>query len=111
MLKGVDARQKINFVSKQDTEEPKTIFVLRPLTGMAMMDMSDMLVDGKMVFKGDDIIKMLDNSIEDIQNHPDMETMGKIEVIKHLEVSILTELMDEITKINNLSDSDKKKLK
>ena len=109
MLKGLDSRQKIEYVSKHDEDEPKTVFVIMPLTGVAMINLSTLNKKGKIQLKGEDVIDMLDGSVYEIKNHPDNDKLTKREILEALEFPIIEELMAEVQKINNLTEDDKKK--
>ena len=109
MLEGIDSRQRIEYSLKRDKDEPKTLFVIKPLTGIAMLNLADVYKDGQIKMRGSDIVELLDSSIDEIKNHPDVETCGKRKVIESLELQDLEELINKVTEVNNITDSDKKK--
>ncbi len=95
MLKGIDINQKIEFSSKTDKEETKTIFVLKPLSGIQMLEING-------------IVSLLLEAIFEIKN-PDV--LGKDDIEKYLNTcstGVLTELIDEINKINKITDDESK---
>ena len=96
MLKGIDMNQRINFISKEDKEEPKTVFVIRPLSAIEMMNTS----------KDEYLSLMLNKSIVEIKN-PDLKDRQEIDdFVNGLNVAVLTELINEITDINKLKDDE-----
>ncbi len=98
MLKGVDINSRFNFISSEDITEPKTIFILKPLSSFEMMTHSDLKSKG-------DLLELVKLSIESIQNI-DAE---KDEFIESIPVKTLSEMVKYILEINNLTESDKKK--
>ncbi len=108
MLKGIDINQRVEFISTKDTDEPKTVFVLRPLTGSEMLDVSKYITDGKLSISGDFATYVLGNAIVEIKN-PDLKEKEEIQTfIKKMTTFIITELISEVTRLNNLSDDEAK---
>lgn len=98
MLKGIDVNQKIEFVSKEDISDPKTVFVLRPLTGFEMLELQNLS-------NAEDLFKMVRKSIIEVKNgEPDLDKM-----IHSLPVATVSELVVTIFGLNNLTEADKKK--
>lgn len=98
MLKGIDVNQRIEFISKEDISEPKTIFILRPLTGFEMMELQSLST-------AEDLFKLVRKSIVEITNgESDLDKM-----ILNLPVATVSELVVFILKLNNLTEADKKK--
>ena len=48
MLKGIDLSQRIEFSSKEDKGDQKTIFVIRPLSGVEMLDVAKHVDNGQL---------------------------------------------------------------
>lgn len=102
MLKGIDVNQRIEYVSKKDTDEEKTVFVFKPLSGMDMLDMQSVMTE----MNSNSVTKFLKSSIAEIKNY----TTDNVEdALKTLPADILAELVEEAVKVNNLTDEDKKK--
>lgn len=106
MLKGIDVNERIEFVSKEDVSDPKTVFVFKLLSGAEMIGFSRFMEDGQLKLSGDNVIDFIDNSIVEIKNFSN--DLPKRSVISSLPANILTELFTQISKINNLSKGDEK---
>ena len=108
MLKGVDINQRIEFSCVDDKEEPRTIFVFKPLSGFEMLDLSKHLVGKKLTLSGSYILETLEKSIVEIKN-PDLKDKDKIkEFLQGLSSIVLVELVTETGKINKLTDDESK---
>lgn len=95
MLKGLDITQKIEVVSDYDKSEPKTTFLIKPLSGLDM-------------FSGEDInVKtILLKSVVEIKN---FKGKGSIEdILSSLPRKVITELIVKINEINTITDDDQK---
>jgi hypothetical protein len=97
MLEGIDVGQRINFTSKKDKTEPKTVFVLRPLSGIDRLNILQS-VDSS-------VQTALETSIVEIKNN---NNISKEDYIKTLDLSVLDELMEKINNISNIKDDDEK---
>lgn len=106
MLKGIDVNQRIEFVSKDDVSEPKTVFILRPFSGIEMVSMSQFFDSGKMALSGDGVVAFLEKAIVEIKNFKD--GLSVKEAIQQLSGNVLGELVNEIASINNLTGQDQK---
>lgn len=106
MKKAINVKQRFDFSLSSDKEEPKTIFVLRPLSGVEMVELSNFVKDGQLQLNESNISSILTKSIVEIKNY---EVSDVKEAIRTLDVSDITELVMEIGKINNITESDKKK--
>ena len=99
MLKAIDITQRTEFISKHDTEDQKTVFILRPLSGLEMMSLSSGTPE--------DIEKMIVKSIVEVKNYT--QTYEKIEdVVRTLNLSVLGEILNFINVLNNLTGEDTK---
>ena len=95
MIEGININERVEFSLSTDVTEPKTVFVLRPLSGLELMKFSD--------FTNPDMLrKYLDLSIIEIKN-------GERSVIDRLNPRELNELAGRCFSLNNLLDEDKKK--
>ncbi|NCU42401.1 MAG: hypothetical protein EOM19_06840 [Candidatus Moranbacteria bacterium] len=106
MKKAISTKQRIEYVLKSDDSDPKTIFVLKPLSGVEMIELSGFIKDGQLQLNTENITSMLKKSIVEIKNY---EISNIEEAIKSLDVSDITELFMKVGEINNLTESDKKK--
>jgi hypothetical protein len=106
MKKVININQRFDFCLSSDIEEPKTVFVLRPLSGLEMLEMSSFVKDGQLCLNEKNVFSMLSKSIVEIKN---FDTTNIEEAINSLDVSDITELIMEIGKINNITEADKKK--
>ncbi len=97
MIKGIDVNQRIEFLSKFDNSEPKTVFVLRPLSGFEMMEFSE--------GRKEDIYNMILKSVVEVKNFED----NNIEkAINSLGIRVIGELIQFINEINNITEQDAK---
>lgn len=97
MLEGIDVRQEIEFVSKKDKTEPKTVFILRPLSGMDRLN----IIQGG----GSSAQKALQTSIIEIKNN---DNVSVEDYINMLDLEVLDEIMEKINDISSIKDDDKK---
>lgn len=103
MLRGIDIKQRIEYISPSDTSEPKTIFVLKPLSALEMLSFTQLNeTDQSAAFAF-----FLQKSIVEIKN---FDTSDVKESIEMLPFALIGELMVEINKINNLSKAESKNL-
>lgn len=114
MLKGIDLSQRIDFTFSDDSD-PKTVVVLRPLSGVEMAELSNFKEGDEVKVTAGYIVNMLAKTIVEIRNFPnegdiiasnEKELVNKF--INGLSVKSLGEIMGEITKINNLTRQDSK---
>lgn len=97
MLKGIDPNERVEFISSYDNSEPKTVFILRPLTGMEM--------SGGLSSK-EDIFRMVSVSVVEIKNMP--EGQSKEDFIKSLPLLPLGELVQKCNELNKITGQDAK---
>lgn len=95
MLKGIDINQRIEFYSPDDTEETKTVFIFKPISGIGMVDLN-----------GKGILDILDAGIIEVKNST--QGLSKRDYINSLPVSVITQLMEELNKINDVTRQDSK---
>ena len=106
MLKGIDLSQRVEFSCKEDKDNP-TIFILRPLSGIEMMNMSQFMEGKVLKISGDYVISLLEKTIVEIKN-PDIKGEDVKEFVKSLSPIIIMEIMSEVGKINNITESEEK---
>lgn len=99
MLKGIDARQRVEFSASNDTE-PKTVFVLKPLTSLEMMSFVGIENDQMKSMKA-----YLKYSIVEVKNY---HIQNIDDLIDSLDPKTLGELILEINKLNNVGSSEAK---
>ena len=107
MIKGVDVDQRIEFVSKNDNEEVKTVFVFQPLSAEAMLNYVGDAKDGKLVLTGDKLFEFLAISIVEIKNYDTQKDTIKA-TLKTLPIGVISELVEEAGSINKMSEKDQK---
>ena len=106
MLKGLDLKQRIEFSSSKDTADPKTIFVMRPLSGEEQENFKDPGTN-KIKLAGTKIYDFLAAAIVEIKNFDgDGDVRSKLVTITDSE--ILAELIGECGKLSNMSKADEK---
>lgn len=106
MIKGIDVNQRIEFVSKSDHEQEKTVFVFRPMTSIEMMDLASDAIDGSVQIKGAKIFDYLERCIVEIRNYQEGLTVRQ--AIETLPMTVLTELIKEMENINKISEQERK---
>lgn len=105
MLKGIDVNQRIEFISKYDTEEPKTVFVFRTLNAEAMLEFAGDIANGKLTLMGSQVFKFLELAIVEVKN---FENTNIPEMLRMLPPLVITELVGEAGKMNNMTEQDAK---
>ena len=104
MLKGLDINRRIEFVSSKDTAEPKTVFVLKPLSGE---DRANFLDNGTVRLSGTKMYDFLETSVVEIRNF-DIEGDIRKKLISIEDDEVIAELVNEIGKISNMTRQDQK---
>lgn len=99
MIKGIDVDQRIEVSLSSDQEEVKTIFVIKPLSGLEIMEFSNGTKE--------DIFNMIVKSIVEVKNF-NPQGITTQEVIQRLEISDLGELINKINSINHITRQDQK---
>jgi hypothetical protein len=99
MIQGISKKERIEFVSSFDDTEPKTVFVMRPLSGIEMLSVYSVAGGGT-----NQIIEGIKKSVIEIKGVEDKESF-----IDDLPFNVLNELMEKFNDINTLTDNDKKK--
>jgi ABC-type uncharacterized transport system ATPase subunit len=96
MIPGIDINKKIELISKTDVNEPKTVFVIKPFSGIDKIELNS---------KG--IAEILDKAIVEIRNKP--EGISKLDFIKSIDSpDVIGELLEQITIINNITKEEAK---
>ena len=106
MLEGINIDQRIPFVSEKDKEDPKTTFILKPLSGIEMLDFSVGDNNGIIQLNSKQIKRYLQKSIVEVQNYRDDYTIDQ--VIDSLPIEVLSEIFNKIIEINNLKKEEEK---
>ena len=99
MLKGMDVRERIEFTFENDKTEPKTVFVLKPLTSMektVFMTMEDKLESLKFY---------LNHSIVEVKNY---DTNSVSEALDIIDEESLGEILFELNKLNGFTKDEAK---
>lgn len=105
MIKGIDVNQRIEFSSVNDKDAEKTIFVFRPLTSAEMMDLASDAQGNTVKLVGSKIFEYLKLGIVEVRNYP----AGSIEdTLKSLPMDVITELVKEMGRINNMTEQEAK---
>lgn len=96
MLEGIDVNQRIEFISSKDITEPKTVFVLRPLSGIERMNLvkQDFSID-----------KILGTAIVEIRNNKNIPV---VEYLNVLGLDVLNELLRKVNEISHIEENLKK---
>ena len=108
MLKGIDLSQRIEFSSKEDKGDQKTIFVIRPLSGVEMLDVAKHVDNGQLRLTKEYVMDVLGMTIVEVKN-PSKKTNDEIkEFVSSLTPSIIMELVTEAGNINKFSGEEEK---
>ena len=99
MLQAIDINQRVKFVSRFDNSEPKTEFILKPLSG------GDSLTIGAGGGENS-IISMVAASIVEIKNFKGSD--DTTEIVKSLSLNVLNELLEKVNSLNNVTEEDEK---
>ena len=106
MLKGINVNERIEFISKDDNSEPKTIFVFKPITGADMIKISEGANGSELKLTSEKIFALLELTICEIKN---FEPQGSIsDMLKSLQPLVLTELVNEAMSLNRMTGQDRK---
>ena len=103
MIKGIDLNQRVEYVSKYDNSEPKTVFIFKPLSASEMIDTIGS--ESSTYLKGSKIIEYLDLVICEIKN---AEFTDKKTYLDSLPSLVVSELVSESSSMNNMTASDQK---
>lgn len=104
MLEGIDLNQRIEFVSSYDKLEPKTVFVLRPLSGVELLGLGGTIEGGKIKLTRDYILDLISKSLVEIKNSESGKTNQ--EMVESLNFLVLGELINRIADINSLKNEN-----
>jgi hypothetical protein len=100
MLKAIDINKRIEWSSKLDETEPKTIFVLKPQSGFDMLEFA--------TGSKEEILALALNTIVEVKNFPGIESLTIKDVIMSLEINVLGELLQAINSLNRITGQDAK---
>lgn len=107
MIKGIDVSQRIEYVSKNDKEELKTIFIFKPLSAEEMLDFATDSENGQLKLSGQKIFDFLGKSIVEIKNYETV-TGSILDILKSMPPFIIAELVQESANINKMTGQDQK---
>ncbi|NCD17873.1 MAG: hypothetical protein EOL91_11320 [Actinobacteria bacterium] len=98
MLNFIDTRQRVEFISEYDKTEPKTVFILKPISG----------IDRINSFEGNQYSakKTISNALVEIKNCGDL---SKDEVIESISLDVINELFSKINEMSEVDADGKKK--
>lgn len=105
MIKGIDVNQRLEYVSKYDDAEPKTVFIFRPLTAEEKNNLSD--DSGTVKLVGTKIFDFLEKTIVEIRNFPIAGTIRE-QLNSISDENIVVELIQESGKLSNMTRQDQK---
>ena len=106
MLKGININQRVEFASKEDDSTPKTIFVIKPLSGMDRISLASLLEgdNGTERYLNETIRK----SLVEIKN-PDINDADEaFNFVSNLSMGIITELLEKIKDKSEMSREEEK---
>lgn len=99
MITGIDINQRIEVTLDSDKTEPKTVFVVRPLSGM------DRIVIGTDESDVPVAVKILSRSIVEIKNNNDIPVN---EFLYMLSIDDLNGLLGKVNELNEITDEEVK---
>lgn len=116
MIQGLDISQRIEFSLSSDTTEPKTVFVLKPLTGPEKFEISSRFIRFGENASGEQIAELqvtaeyavcvLKRCIVSVKNFGDGKPVD--EIIDALQPIAIAELLTKCTSISGLTESERK---
>lgn len=98
MLTGININERVEFISKYDKNEPKTVFTMRPLTGLEMLNFS--------AGAKEDIVKMVESSVVSVKNFSGFTEVR--DILNSLSMNVLGELIEQTNKLNGITEEDAK---
>lgn len=104
VIKGIDVNKRHEFICSLDKEEPKTIFVIKPLSGEDRANFSD---EGNVKLSGTKLYDFLAASIVDIKNF-DIDGDIRTKLISIKDDAVIAELVLEVGRISNMTRQDEK---
>lgn len=104
VIKGLDINQRVEFTPSTDTEEPKTVFVIKPLSGE---DRANFVDDGKVKLSGTKLYDFLSISIVEIRNF-NVEGDIRTKLISIKDDVVIAELVTEVGRVSNMTRQDEK---
>jgi len=107
MLVCIDTSKRVEFVSSLDSTEPKTVFVLRPLTSSEMVNLSGHIKGGRIMATGDYMSALVRKAVVEIKN-PDISGEGVTEYLDTVPPQVLIELSTKIDELVSLTEQDQK---
>lgn len=107
MIEGIDLNLRVEFVSKDDKADPKTVFVLRPLSGSEKINLSGFYSRGKLSLTGSYLLDVLRKCVVETKN-PDLKNEELGEYLERLPSDIIVELGEKITDLVDVTDDERK---
>lgn len=109
MLQGINTQERVRFSSVLDKSEPKTVFVLRPLTGFevfALEKLNDMKSEKMSVEYARELLKL---SVLEIENYDFPEKDASVsEKLETLPFYSILEIAGQVKKLMVLTSEDEK---
>lgn len=105
MIKFIDMKDREEFISSQDATEPKTVFVLKPLSSM---DHGKTIRRYEEQMQLDAMFETVKACLVEIRNGEAVIKDITDDVIKSIPLNVIIELMDRIMAKNTLSGQDTK---
>ena|SRR3990172_9568635 len=103
MLQGIDVRERIQFTFSNDKTEPKTVFVIKPLTSIEKTVFSTMMNVGS--DKADAFQFYLKHSIMEIK---DFRSTNVEEALTMIDENSLGEILVALNKLNGFTKEEAK---
>lgn len=117
MIKGIDINQRVEYTFKNDTTDPKTVFVIRPLSPTEFAGFTKVDPETKSVIvSGDAIINLLLSAVVEVRNYAigdeeiktTTDNSVKKSIFRSLPASELNEIFGEVISMNKLGDTERK---
>jgi hypothetical protein len=105
MLQGIDVRERINFTFSNDKTEPKTVFILKPLTSIEKTIFSQMMNESN--DKAEAFLFYLKRSIVKIK---EFKTTDVNEALEIIDETSLGEVLVALNKLNGFTKVEAKNL-
>lgn len=104
MIKGLNMNQRVEYIPLYDNDEPKTVFVLRPINGEERSNFQD---DGKLRLTGTKIYDFLSCGVVEIRNFA-IEGTIREKLVSIKDDRIIAELIEKVGELSEMTRQDQK---
>lgn len=112
MLPVIDVNQRVEFSISTDTD-PKTVFVLKPLSGTQQFSLLRNLIrneDGAYTTSEEYAVSLLQLAVVEIKNPDITDALGIEQYLQNISVGAISELIAKISEMTFVSEEERKNL-